>query len=613
MPKKDYSSYSKEELISIIRDYETRKKFGLVWDYERNIEDVVKNCRENFPVLKDVSNLNINDENSDINHILIEGDNYHAISVLNYTHQNLIDVIYIDPPYNTGSRDWKYNNNYVDNNDTYRHSKWLSFMKNRIQIAKNLLKPTGIFICAIDENEQERLGLLLDDIFPSHQKTCVTVIHNPGGVQGDNFSYCHEYVYFVFPSKGKYIGTKPREDGKVTPFRDWGGDESTRLSGANSFYPILIRNEKIIGFGDVCKSDFYPKSANIKNSDGSISIFPIDGNSIERKWRFSRNSVESIKGELFVEKVKSEYVIKRKKINYRYKTVWTDKKYNSNAYGSAMLNKIINNQFPFPKSLYNVEECLNAVIKDNKNAIVFDFFAGSGTTAHALLEMNKKDGGNRRFIICTNNEGNICEDVCYPRVNNIIKGYTARGSMRFLIYEEKLTISSLKSISKILKKIDNLKLKNNKKYNDFKIELDNNIIQLYGIVKKDNKVLGHGGNLKYFKTSFVPASSTDFNKKIIMENSIQMICLKEDTFDLHEEGDCFKVYKNKNQFTAILYDDLKIDLLKDILRNLKMPIHIYIFSLSDDDFYEDFSDLENSINICSVPSALLNIYKRIFK
>jgi adenine-specific DNA-methyltransferase len=187
MPKTEYSSWSKEDLIKKINALEKRKKYGLVWNSEREPEKVVLDCQKELPVLKEVKKNGVYSGKNDVTHILIEGDNYHALSVLNYTHEKAIDLIYIDPPYNTGAKDWKYNNNYVDINDAYRHSKWLSMMSNRLKLAKRLLKDDGVLICTIDENEFNRLGLLLEEIFVNHEIHCVTIVHNPRGVQGKNF------------------------------------------------------------------------------------------------------------------------------------------------------------------------------------------------------------------------------------------------------------------------------------------------------------------------------------------------------------------------------------------------------------------------------------------
>lgn len=614
MPKKyDYSGWSKEDLIKRVHELEKRKKYGLVWDEEREPEKVVLQCKKELPVLKEVKEKEIKNDPDKPTHILIEGDNYHALSVLNYTHENSIDVIYIDPPYNTGAKDWKYNNNFVDENDAYRHSKWLSFMNNRLKIAKNLLKAKGILICAVDENEQERLGLLLEDIFPSQQKTCVTIIHNPGGIQGNNFSYCHEYAYFVFPSDGVYIGKTEREDADIIPFRDWGGEESKRETGKNSFYPIIIRDDIIIEFGEVCDPEFHPDNSNIINKDGTISVFPIDNDNVERKWRFARQSVDKIKEDLFVEKINGEFVIKRRKKEYRYKTVWTDKKYNSNAYGSNLLNRIIDTKFPYPKSIYNVKECLDAVVKDNPDAIILDYFAGSGTTAHAVLEMNRIDSGNRKFILCTNNENNICDEVCHPRISKIIEGYKVNSKTRSLLIDKKISFRDLSSMDKILENIENEKSKHQNTFEKYEIKFEDNTIKLFGVNTKESYIDGFGGNLKYYQTDFIPAESTDLNKEKLTKQSVEMLCLRENTFVSVMEDGSIKIFQNTEKYAAILFDQSAISKLKEIIKDYDKPVQVYIFSLGDDNFADEFADMKDKVTVKSIPAAILRVYRRIFK
>jgi len=208
--------------------------------------------------------------------LLIKSENYQALDLLFERYHENIKCIYIDPPFNSKTTEILYRN-------FYKHSSWLSLMENRISLGKQMLEDKGVFICAIDENEQERLGLLLDTLFPTYERTCVAIIHNPGGIQGENFSYCHEYVYFVFPQDGRYIGRVERDIADKVPLRDWGGEESKRETARNCFYPIHVKGNQIIGFGDVCPDDFHPTSANIENPDGTISIYPIDNNGIERK------------------------------------------------------------------------------------------------------------------------------------------------------------------------------------------------------------------------------------------------------------------------------------------------------------------------------------------
>lgn len=559
MAKKDYKEYTKQQLIDELNKLGKKKKYGLVWEQEKTKEKFENEAEGKLPVLIEDANREVKNDENKPTHILIEGDNYHALSVLNYTHAKSIDVIYIDPPYNTGSNTWRYNNDYVEKEDGYRHSKWLSFMSKRLKLAKKVLKKSGVLVCTIDENEFATLGLLLQEIFPSYQITCVTIVHNPAGIQGDNFSYCHEFAYFVYPKGGRYIGYQIREEDNkdIRNFRDVTGDESLRDAAANCFYPVYIKKNKIVGFGDVCADNFHPK-VNVKRKDGIIEIYPIDPQGIERKWRFARQTVESIKSELQVKHIKKRNVfdIIRLKNKFNYKTVWTDSKYSANNHGTQLLNQILQRGiFSFPKSLYAVIDCIKASSKDNKNAIILDFFAGSGTTGHAVLELNKVDGGSRQFILCTNNENDICSDVCYPRVKKVIEGY-----------------------------------KNAKR----------------------EKIEGLGGNLKYYKTEFVGSEPTHRNKKLLTDKSIEMLCIKENTFDKVLSRKDISIFRNKEKFTAILFDELKIEELKKEITKIKLPVSIYVFSLEGDDFSDEFQDLNHNITLCSIPEAILKVYRRIY-
>ena len=546
---KDYSNLSKEELIKLIRKLESRKKYGLVWEEEP--EDVVIQCSKELPVLEEVKEKNIEDRPGFPTHLIIEGDNYHSLSVLNYTHSGKIDIIYIDPPYNTGAKDWKYNNDYVEENHTYRHSKWLSFMKHRLVQSKNLLSVKGVLICTIDENEHVTLGMLLQEVFPNKEIVCVTIIHNPGGIQGKNFSYCHEYAYFVYPKNGTCISTVRRDDISPTPLRDWGKESSKRSAAKNCFYPIYVKNNKVVGFGEVCKDSFHPKKPNITKRNGIMEIYPIDKNGIERKWRFSRQSVEGIKDELICQTIKGEQVILRAKKDYRWKTVWNDGKYNANVYGTQLLNKIIKATFPFPKSLYAVQDCIKAVIHSKENAIILDYFAGSGTTGHAVLLLNKEDNGQRKFILCTNNENRIAEDVCYPRIKKVVKGYGKEKAIP--------------------------------------------------------------ANVRYFKTTFVKKHKvSDDTRRELVAKSTEMICIKEGTYHKVVDNKHFKVYSGQENITGILFNLDEIDAFKRELNASKLPKHIYVFSLTNDTYDEDFQDVEGEYELCPIPESILEVYRKVF-
>jgi adenine-specific DNA-methyltransferase len=556
MKKEDTLSKEKlqAEIERLKKELKKRKKYGLVW--EEKPEDVAELCKKKLPVLVNVEERDITSDHSKPTNILIEGDNYHALSVLNYTHKNSIDVIYIDPPYNTGAKDWKYNNAYVDINDAYRHSKWLSFMEKRLRLAKQLLKNTGVLICTIDKNEQATLGVLLQELFPEKEIVDVVIIHNPAGVQGKNFSYTHEYAYFVYPKNGSFIGKTARDKELISPVRDWGGTSARKLA-KNCFYPIIVKNNKIIGFGDVCPEDFHPKLSNQLRKDGTIYVYPIDKNGVERKWVFSRSSIEENKKQLFCKSINGECIIMRKKELFAYRTVWDDKRYYANIYGSKLLNNIISTRFPFPKSLYAVEDCIKAVIHDKNDSTILDFFAGSGTTGHAVLELNRKDAGRRKFILCTNNENNICDDVCFPRIEKIIKGYVG--------------------------------LSDKKRFD------------------------GLGGNLKYYRTDFVQAEPTDKNKKKLTEQATEMLCLREGTFEKVIKKKYFKVYKNAGHYTGIIFDQMAIPEFKEAIKEIKGKFSVYVFSLSDDPFDEEFENVKQKVRLSPIPEAILRVYRRIFK
>jgi len=415
-------------LLSYLSDLEkdvNGKKYGLVFEEHR--EEIDEVLDTHTPVLTEEKDLFI--DNGEQMNFLIEGDNLASLKLLEKTHKGKIDLIYIDPPYNTGAANWIYDNDYVDGNDLFKHSKWLSMMHSRLTIAKKLLTKRGVLICAIDENESATLRLLLDDIFgESYEYDCITIIHNPRGIQGKNFSYTNEFAYFIIPKGEKIIGERRLSDDEVywSPLRNW-GSESLRTDAKNCFYPIIVRNDKIIGFGDVSPSDYHPPKNEIL-SDGSIAVYPVDAKGIERKWRYARQSIEGIANYLAIKKAKGVYDIELGKTFGTYKTVWADPKYDANSYGKQLLNSLIPNcPFDFPKSLWNVYDCLYSVVAKRSDATILDFFAGSGTTGHAVMKLNAEDGGNRKFILCTNNENNICRDVTYERIKRVIykEGYAA--------------------------------------------------------------------------------------------------------------------------------------------------------------------------------------------
>ena len=273
-------------------------------------------------------------------------------------------------------------------------------MKTRLEMAKRFLKSDGVLIVAIDKNEQPRLQILIEEIFPEYDVDCITVVHNPRGAIGTNFSYTNEFAIFVTPKIGKTIADRKLSPEEIdwSPLRNW-GSESLRTDAKNCFYPIIVKDDKIIDFGDVSDDNYHPDSQTVKGDDGKFYIYPIDTKGIERKWRYARQTVESILHLLRVKKTKTGYDIELGKDFGVQKTVWVDPKFDASVNGTQLLKKLVpNTVFSYPKSLYTVVECINSVVNNDKEAIILDFFGGSGTTGHAVMEINK-DGGNRKFIL----------------------------------------------------------------------------------------------------------------------------------------------------------------------------------------------------------------------
>jgi adenine-specific DNA-methyltransferase len=553
-----------EKLKKKIKTIKEPKKYGLVWEEEKEPEQIVLDCQIKIPILKEVKAKEIITDKQKPQNILIEGDNYHALSVLNYTHKKKIDVIYIDPPYNTGAKDWKYNNNYVDINDLYRHSKWLTMMSKRLWLAKNLLKEDGVLICTIDDNEVNHLGVLLEQIFRGYEIHCITIVHNPRGIQGNNFSYTHEYAFFVFRNGLKVIGTKQRDEVLEEELRDHGG-ESLRTDARNCFYPILVKNNQIIGFGKVPDKNYHPKGKNVKIKNGIIEVWPIDVKGVERKWVFALQTVDEIKDKLFVgEKKNGEIDIFRRKDTQKPRTVWTGQRYDASTFGSKIVNGLTGTTFPFPKSLYNTRDCLECVVKDRKNAIVLDYFAGSGTTGHAVMILNKEDDGNRKFILCTNNENNngngeggIAEKVCYPRIKKVIEGH-----------------KDWPDITKI------------------------------------------PANLGYFKTELLDIDHishvSDEQKIKLTYRAGEMIALREGTFEEVEKDEWWQIFKDGTKYTAIYFkeDKRKLNELVKELSKLKEKVVLYIFSWGKNEYKNEFTEYKN-IKVEDIPEPIIDVYKEV--
>ena len=430
-------------------------------------------------------------------HTVINGENYHALKALTFTHKGKLDAIYIDPPYNTGAKDWKYNNDYVESEDLYRHSKWLAFMERRLLIAKELLDPEdSVLIVTIDEKEYLRLGMLLEQLFPGQKIQMVTIVMNSqGSSRKVEASRVDEYSFFVYFGSAKMnstiIQTLPSEDkqSQTGQERIWyslirGGKASLRSNKkkTSSFYAILVDDSgKIRGADEPLNPEQDPEKLK-KHPKGYTRVFPKQNNGNYSVWQCSRDeflmrlnegqittgnkkkgtwpilyirtgTVEKIAaGEIEItgRDQNNAVILNNLKRTYKPKSVWYEKSHNAGTHGSMLLEKFIGRDFPFPKSLYAVEDTLRMVLKDKKEATVLDFFSGSGTTAHAVMRLNKQDDGNRQCISVTNNEVSadeqkglikkghrpgdkdweklgICDFITKPRIKAAITGINASG------------------------------------------------------------------------------------------------------------------------------------------------------------------------------------------
>ena len=432
-------------------------------------------------------------------HTVINGENYHILKALTYTHRGKIDAIYIDPPYNTGARDWKYNNNYVQTDDLYRHSKWLAFMERRLLLAKILLNPEdSVLIVTVDEREIHRLGLLIQQIFPEAKTQMVTITVNHRGVaRNREFTRVEEYAFFIFfGSAGPALTNDDLLTGDPD---DTNGDEAVRwerlIKGSNAarrqdrpnlFYPVHIDpvNKRIVEIGPALSPDA-PRDG-VKAPDGLVTVWPLARNGTEKRWQLApetlanlvargmakvgsydrrndhwsilylnRGQLERIeRGEIAVTGKDANGVLQLERISRPSRagmTVWNRASHNAGYYGSGILTALIpGRKFPFPKSLYAVEDALRFAVANKPRAIVLDFFAGSGTTAHAVMRLNLKDSGHRQCILVTNNEVSadeqdalrkagfrpgdheweehgICEYITKPRIEAAITGKTPSG------------------------------------------------------------------------------------------------------------------------------------------------------------------------------------------
>lgn len=535
---KKLSECSQDELIGIIKDLKKRKRYGLVW--EAKPEHVVEQCQTSLPVLDQIENKAIEKKQTGISNILIEGDNYHALSVLNYTHASKIDVIYIDPPYNTGSNDFMYNDSYVDREDNFRHSKWLSFMHSRLRLAWGLLTNDGIIFISIDDNEFAQLKLLCNEVFS--EKNFVGTITWEKRTKAQNTKTARD----MFQGKTEYILVYKK------------GSDKARFN-------LEVSGEKVYDLED--KRGLYRlKKVEEMSASGmrgrQTMIFEIGGVSPRKgyQWKIGKDEIEKFnkRGDIeIIDGVVYQKIRPSDEDAQKFIPFWSHF-FDKDAYGTAEkgkseLNDILGTNehgFETVKPVNLIKKLLFHVNKGKKE-VILDFFAGSGTTAQAVLELNQTDGGSRQFILVTNNENKISEKITYPRVKQAFS--------------------------------------------------------------KSVKTDSVSSNLRFFKTSFVQKGEvSDDTRRELVKRSVEMICVKENTFTKQYDNKNYKIYTNGSIATGIIFDLESIDDFKVKIEKLGLPSRLYVFSLTNDTYDSDFEDLSVKHKLCPIPESILEVYRKLF-
>ena len=555
MEMADLSNDEKAEIIGSLRK---AKKYGLVW--EDHPEDAEQRLKSAFPVLREVKELAINsspfkgdERGSSPNHILIEGDNLEALMALSYTHEGKVDVIYIDPPYNTGNKDFIYNDCIVDSEDGYRHSKWLSFMEKRLRLAKKLLSDKGVIFISIDDNEQANLKLLCDEVFGE--------INGLGPIlwkkktNGNNMGLIppvHDYILayansienlslsnFGYPLTDEYISRT-----YSNPDNDPRGLWTTTDLSANH------------------KGPYFP----ITNPLTGEVHYPSKG----RYWVFNETEVERrIKEGLIIfgksgnAKPVQRVFLKDRELKRIAVESWWDK-HGLNADGTVELGEIFGEakKFIHPKPTITIKKIIE-VASANSNALILDFFAGSGTTLHATMQLNAEDGGHRQCILVTNNENNICRDVTYERNKRVIQGYTTPKGV------------AVEGLS--------------------------------------------ANNLRYYTMDFLPREYTNEAKRELMRAATDMLCIKEGIYNEVREfcGMKFKpsilryFKESDGRQMLLVFDERVIEHIVPMMATIEGKLKIYVFSNGAYAYEDEFQELRDKVELCALPEALLQVYKQV--
>ena len=553
---KQLDGVTQDERAYLINLVNTKKKYGLVW--EDKPEAVEEQLRENLPVLKEIKDKAIINGEDNPNHILIEGDNLHALTALTFTHESKIDVIYIDPPYNTGNKDFKYNDTFVDKEDSYRHSKWLSFMDKRLRIAKRLLSEKGIIFISIDDYEQATLKLLCDEIFTEMNFVGNIVWQRSYAPINLKKTISQNHDFILIYCKQEFatleLNKLPRSEAATSIYKNPDND------------PRGVWQSDNFSVGPAVKEKLYE----ITTPAGRI-VTPPNG----RCWLLTKDRYEEFIRDnriWFGKDGKGVPRIKRFLSEVRDGVVamslWTYQEVGHTQDAKRELKEVLHeNERPFEtvKPIKLIDRILKLTTDNKKPYTILDFFAGSGTTLHTTMTLNDVDGGNRKCILVTNNENNICEEVTYERNKRVIEGYkNAKGD------------------------------------------------EVAGI--KNN-------NLRYFRSEYVSRIKSLKNKKELTRLATELLCIKEDCYNevttQYGVKNWTAIFESPIKQLIVIYDDLMIEDSIEIIKKLKenqkvnTRIKVYVFSNGQYPYTEDFEEVANFVELCALPDAIYKAYQNV--
>lgn len=594
----NYEDMTKEELVEYIKNLNEANngKYGLVWDKEKEPEKIVSECDKYIPILTEKKNKAIINGGND--NLLIEGDNFHSLSVLNYTHKNSIDIIYIDPPYNTGNKDFMYNDRFIDSEDGYRHSKWLNFMEKRLKLARNLLNENGMLFISIDDNELFQLKLLCDKVFGERNYINTISVNAKvsagasGGGEDKKLKKNIEYILFYCKNidnlelNSIYKETelmdyikKMTEDNKSFKYtsvlykidnikefktiKDGSGDDIV-LSKVNDYEIKSVKQVAMLE--NISEEEVYNKYIDkimtTTNAQTSIRTRVWEATGNENDMYIATYIPKSGKNKgkktdlIFMGKQKVLVIWLKDTCTMIKNKPYKKEKIGTYWDGFSWINVTKEGAIKFDngkKPIKMIKQLIS--LHPNKNSVVLDFFAGSGSTGHAVLEQNKDDNGNRKFILCTNNEANICEEITYKRLYNVINGYDKHEPL--------------------------------------------------------------GNNLRYFKTEFVDNVGTrDQLYYDLTEKCIPMLCVKGNTFDKVTSNNEFAIFTNndKTKYSCVYFDifGLKYDDFINKIKDINEEKLLYIFTLGDYINTDNLRDIDNYI-IEPIPYKIVELYKKVVK